>query len=125
MRIPGFLVVFLLLVVDVSRSQVEIPSSQTAGLPMFRPALIGTGRQALINLIDTAQLIKDGQKDAAIMFSCTVKKNGDVDSASTYRGTPDSNLLQQEVLRQLSAAAQPKFIPAVYNHLPVDAVYYG
>ena len=29
------------------------------------------------------------------------------------------------MLKRLSAAANPKFIPAVYNHLPVDAIYYG
>jgi len=25
----------------------------------------------------------------------------------------------------LSAAANPKFIPAIFNHVPVDAIYYG
>lgn len=59
------------------------------------------------------------------MFSCSVKKDGTVLSVSTYRGTPDSKLLEQEVLKQLSVAANPKMIPAVYNHIPVDAIYYG
>jgi len=59
------------------------------------------------------------------MFSCSVKKDGSVLSISTYRGTPDSKLLEQEVLKKLSAAANPKFIPAIYNHFPVDAIYYG
>ncbi len=59
------------------------------------------------------------------MFSCSVKKDGTVVSVSTYRGTPDSKLLEQEILKKLSAAANPKFIPAIYNHMPVDAIYYG
>ena len=92
---------------------------------MYRPVLLGTGPDALINRIDTAGLIKQGQKDAAIMFSCSVKKDGAVLSVSTYRGTPDSKLLEQEVLKKLSLAANPKFIPGIYNHIPVDAIYYG
>lgn len=59
------------------------------------------------------------------MFSCWVRKDGSVLSVSTYRGTPDSKLLEQEVLKNLSVVTNPKFIPAVYNHLPVDAKYYG
>ena len=115
----------LLSIVDLGWSQVDVPSSQTANLPMYRPILLGTGPEALINRIDSAGLTKQGQKDAAIMFSCSVKKDGSVLSISTYRGTPDSKLLEQEVLKKLSAAAKPKFIPAIYNHFPVDAIYYG
>src|SRR5438132_11248075 len=59
------------------------------------------------------------------MFSCSVKRDGSALSVSTYRGTPDSKLLEQEVLKKLSAAANPKFIPAIFNHVPVDAIYYG
>src|SRR5436305_12220352 len=125
MRVFGISAVVLLSIVDLGWSQVDVPSSQTAKLPMYRPALLGTGPDSLINRIDTAGLIKQGQKDAAIMFSCSVKKDGSVLSVSTYRATPDSKLLEQEVLKRLSVASNPKFIPAVYNHLPVDAVYYG
>src|SRR5438094_4935158 len=125
MRIFGISAVVLLSIVDLGWSQVDVPSSQTAKLPMYRPALLGTGPKSLINRIDTAGLMKQGQKDAAIMFSCSVKKDGSVLSVSTYRGTPDSKLLEQELLRKLSAAANPKFMPAVYNHMPVDAIYYG
>src|SRR5262249_50301302 len=39
--------------------------------------------------------------------------------------TADSKALEQELLKRLSAAANPKFVPAVFNHLPVDAIYYG
>lgn len=125
MRVLALSAVILLSVVDPGWTQVDIPSSQRANLPMYRPVLLGTGSEALINRIDSAGLIKQGQKDAAIMFSCSVKRDGAVLSVSTYRGTPDSKLLEQEVLRKLSAAANPKFIPAIYNHIPVDAIYYG
>ena len=125
MRVFGISAVILLSIVDLGWSQVDIPSSQKANLPMYRPILLGTGPEALINRIDSAGLIKQGQKDAAIMFSCSVKKDGTVLSVSTYRGTPDSKLLEQEVLKKLSAAANPKFIPAIYNRMPVDAIYYG
>jgi len=125
MRVFGFIAVVLLSIVELGRSQVEVPSSQTANLPMYRPVLLGTGPDALINRIDTAGLIKQGQKDAAIMFSCSVKKDGTLLWVSTYRGTPGSKLLEQELLKKLSAAANPKFIPAIYNHMTVDAIYYG
>src|SRR5713101_1410004 len=125
MRVFGISTVILLSIVHPGWSQVDVPSAQTANLPIFRPILLGTGPEALINRIDSAGLIKQGQKDAAIMFSCLVKKDGSVLSVSTYRGTPDSKLLEQEVLKKLSAAANPKFIPAIYNHMPVGAIYYG
>ena len=115
----------LLSIVDLGWSQVDVGSLQTAKLPMYRPILLGSGPDSLINRIDSADLFRKGQKDAAIMFSCSVKKDGSVVHVSTYRGTPDSKLLEEEVLKKLSAAANLKFIPAVYNHLPVDAIYYG
>ena len=125
MRVAALLTVGLLSMVDLAWSQVDIPSSKTANLPMYRPILLGTGPESLINRIDSADLVRKGQKDGAIMFSCSVKKDGTVLSVSAYRGTPDSKALEQEILRKLSAAANPKFIPAVYNHIPVDAIYYG
>jgi TonB family protein len=125
MRVFGISAVVLLSIVDLSWSQVDVPSSHSANLPMYRPVLLGTGPDALINRIDSAGLIKQGQKDAAIMFSCWVKKDGAVLSVSTYRGTPDSKLLEQEVLKKMSAAANPKLVPAIYNHIPVNAIYYG
>jgi TonB family protein len=125
MRVAALLTLSLLSMADLAWSQVDVESSKTAGLPMYRPILLGTGPESLINRIDAADLIRKGQKDGAIMFSCSVKKDGSVLSVSTYRGTPDSKLLEQEILRKLSAAANPKFIPAVYNHIPVDAIYYG
>jgi len=59
------------------------------------------------------------------MFSCWVKKDGAVLSVSTYRGTPDSKLLEQEVFEKNVGGCNPKFVPAIYNHIPVNAIYYG
>jgi TonB family protein len=91
-------------------------------LPLYRPALIGTSPDAIINRIDTKLLLKAGQKDAAVMFSAVVDSHGDVKLSATFRGTPDSKLLEQEVLRVLRDA---KMIPAVRNHQPIAVFYYG
>jgi TonB family protein len=91
-------------------------------LPEVRPALIGTAPNSLINTIDTADLIKKGQKEAAVMFSCLVAPTGQVVTSGAYRGTQGSELLEQELLKRLATA---RFIPAVHNHQPVIAVFYG
>lgn len=97
------------------------PSAQPT-LPEVRPALVGTAPNSLINTINTADLIKKGQKEAAIMFSCLVAPTGNVVHSGAYRGTRGSQLLEQELLKRLATA---KFIPAVHNHQPVIAVFYG
>ncbi len=112
----------ILLVVDLAQAQTIDLSQKKSSLPMYRPALLGGGPNALINRIDTKMLITKGQKDAAIMFNCSVLKTGELGWSATYRGTADSKALEAEVLARL---ANTKFVPAVYNHTPVDAIYYG
>src|SRR5436305_7496286 len=126
MRLGIFCMIGLLLGVDVTspqtpKSRSPSPSPQST-LPEFRPALIGTAPDSLINTIDTADLIKKGQKEAAVMFPCLVAPTGNVVRSGAYRGTRGSQLLEQELLKRLAAA---KFIPAIYNHQPVIAVFYG
>jgi TonB family protein len=70
-------------------------------------------------------LIKKGQKDALIMFTCSVKKDGTVEWTLMHHGTPESDFLKQELQKRLSPASDPRFIPAVYKHQLVDAIYYG
>src|SRR6266516_7163268 len=126
MRAFAFSVIALLSVVDLARSQVSItPSGQATEIPMYRPILLGQGPKSLIDRIDTQDLIKKGQKDALIMFNCAVRKDGGVEWSATYRGTPGSDFLKQELQKRISPASDPRFIPAVYNHRPVDAIYYG
>jgi TonB family protein len=134
MRAFAFSLIALLSVVELSWSQ-ESPapsgqatataSGRTTELPMFRPVLIGQGPTALINRIDEQDLVRKGQKDALIMFMCAVKKDGGVAWSATYRGTPDSDFLKQELQKRISPASNPRFIPAVHDHQPVDAIYYG
>src|SRR5881394_2430380 len=126
MRVLVLSLIALLSIVDLAWSQVSVtPAGQISELPMYRPVLLGQGPNALINRIDTQDLIKKGQKDALIMFNSSVKKDGGVEWSAIYHGTPDSDLLKQELQKRLSPASDPKFIPAVYNHQPVDAIYYG
>jgi hypothetical protein len=123
MRFPGSLLLTLLLIADVTSSQtVDVPSPSASNLPMVRPALLGRGPTSLVNTIDTKDLIKKGQKDAAIMFRCIVAGTGDIVRSVTYRGTPGSKLLEGEVLKRLANA---KFIPAIHNHQPIAVLFYG
>jgi hypothetical protein len=101
---------------------IDVKSSRSEEVPMYRPALVGSGPDALINQIDEKGLIDKGQKDAVIMFSCQVNRTGGVQWASYYGATPDSGPLLEELINKISAA---KFIPAIYNRVPVDVVFFG
>src|SRR5213594_831209 len=126
MRLRIFCIIGLLLAVELGSSQTPQTASPSQSpkptLPEFRPALLGTGPDSLINRIDTADLIKKGQKDAAVMFSCLVAPTGDIVRSGAYRGTKGSELLERELLKRLAKA---KFIPAIHNHQPVIAIFYG
>jgi hypothetical protein len=126
MRRSALSLLAILLFVGLAWSQLtEVPSAQTRDLPMYRPILIGTTPDALINRIDTQDLMKKGQKDAFILFICSVRKSGELEWSRLSGGTPDSKPLEDELRKRLSAAADQRFIPAIYNHRPVDAIYYG
>jgi TonB family protein len=90
--------------------------------PRYRPALLGTGPNSVINRIDTQDLINKGQKDGSIMFCCSVRKTGEIVDTWTYRGTPESTLLEKEVTRRLNQAV---FIPAIYDREPVQVLFFG
>jgi len=126
MRLGIFFCVGLLLSAALASAQTPKPRSPSASpgpnLPEVRPALVGTAPNSLINTIDTAELIKKGQKEAAVMFSCLVAPTGHIVRSGAYRGTRGSELLEQELLKRLTTA---RFIPAVHNHQPVIAIFYG
>jgi hypothetical protein len=84
--------------------------------------MLGIGPASVINRMDTQDLIKRGQKDGSIMFCCSVTKTGEIANTWTYRGTPESLLLEQELVRCLDTAG---FVPAIYNRQPVPALFYG
>lgn len=115
MRLFRFWLVALSLIVDLT-------PSQSADLPRFRPALPGSGPAALVNQIDTADLLKKGQKDGGIMFCCRIAKTGVIVWSKTYRPMPGSDMLKAEVEKALQKV---KFFPAIYEHQPVDAIFYG
>lgn len=125
MRTLVFFLIAFLSIVDLAWSQASVTPSAQAAEPMYRPVLIGQASNALINRIDEHDLVRKGQKDALVMFMCAVRKDGGVDWSSTYRDTPDSDFLKQELQKRISPASDPRFIPAIYNHQPVDAIYYG
>ena len=56
------------------------------------------------------------------MFSCLVAPTGEIVRSGAYRGTKGSELLEQELLKRLATA---RFIPAIHNHQPVIAIFYG
>jgi TonB family protein len=124
-RVWGLGLIFLA-IVDLAVGQVtEVPSTKTAELPPLRPVLVGHGPNALIDRIDGQGLLATGQKDALIKFICAVRKTGEVEWSQLFGGTPDSRPLQEELAKRLSPASEVRFIPAVYNRQPVDAIYYG
>jgi hypothetical protein len=123
MRILALSIFASLLWTTAALSQsIDVASKKAGEVPLYRPALIGNGPDSLINQIDEKGLLKQGQKDALIMFCCTVSGTGDVLWSGTFRGTPGSQLLEQEVQKRLTGL---KMVPGIYNHHPVDAIYYG
>lgn len=81
-------------------------------LPQTRPALLEPGPRLLVNLINTARLLRRGQKDAALSFSCWVYRDGECGDMVTYRSTPNSLPLAEEVVDRAPSA---RFIAAVYK----------
>src|SRR4030095_5397766 len=126
MRLGIFCFIGLLLGADLVAAQTPKPGSPSPSpvskLPDVRPALIGTAPNSLINTIDTADLIKKGQKEPAVRFSCLVAPTGEIVRSGAYRGTHGSELLERELLKRLATA---RFIPAIHNHQPVIAIFYG
>jgi len=99
------------------------PSGTPApALPLYRPALLGAGPLSVINRIDTQALIRDGQKDASLMFCCSVDKTGEILNTWIYRQSPDSKALEQEVFKCVDSAV---FVPAISNHEPVHVLFFG
>lgn len=90
-------------------------------LPEYRPALLGNHPRSLINLINAKGLMKRGQGNGLVMFSCGVNAGGYAFYGVAYRGTPNSDLLRQELVQRIY---QAQFEPAVFRHQHVG-VYLG
>jgi hypothetical protein len=114
MRRFAFSLIALLSVVDLA----ELHAAEA----QVRPALIGDGPEALINLIDTKELVEKGQRDGLVMFKCYVDRSGKVSTYNVYRETPGSKLLKEELRTAIAAS---RFIPAVYNGKRIDVALVG
>jgi hypothetical protein len=98
------------------------PTEAEPSAPRFRPAVLGTGPDSLVNQIDTQDLVKEGQKDGAIMFCCRIATTGEVVSYTTYLPVPGSDLLEAELRKRLDKV---RLAPAIYEHKPVEVLFYG
>jgi len=114
MRALAFSVVALLSMAGFAKLQ--------AAEPPFRPALVGNGAKALVNLIDTTKLVEKGQGNGALSFDCFVATWGGAVDPVTYRATPQSEALEKEVM---SALSRCRFIPAIYNGKPTGVSFLG
>src|SRR3954469_11685433 len=74
-------------------------TSPSAELPKYRPAVLPLGPNSVINRMDTAGLVRDGQKDGSLYFRCAVSKTGEIMDTWTYRQSPDWTLLERELVR--------------------------
>lgn len=99
----------------------SIADLRAAG-PRFRPALIGNGSGALVNVIDTKKLMEKGQRDGLVMFKVWVTRLGEVSVYNTYGETPGSELLKEKVANALSGCL---FIPAIYDGKRTDVGLLG
>jgi len=106
----------------IALSSIVDPAKLQAAEPRFRPALIGNGPKALVNVINTRKLVEKGQRDGLLMFKCYINRSGEVEYSFIYRETAGSKLLKQEVGYALRGC---RFIPAIYNGEPTDVLFTG
>lgn len=88
----------------------------------FRPAVLGSGADSLVNRIDLKELEKKGQKAGAVMFCAVVTPTGEAGSAWTYRAMPETEALEEELNKKLQDA---KFTPPLYNYQPVTVLLFA
>lgn len=120
MRPSRIIVVAALAVLNVPAANVPAQN-----LPEMRPALIGSGPHSLVNLINTEDLFRKGQRDAWVMFNCIIGGDGLVDRydlPTALRKSADADALKGEVSRALLAT---RFIPTVYDHRSIMARFRG
>lgn len=102
-------------------AEVEVKGANK-NLPQFRPAVLGSGPDALINRINVAELLHKGQKDGAVMFCSVVNEKGEATSSWTYRGMPGTDVLEAELNRCLDGV---KYTRPVYNRQYVGVMLFG
>ncbi|MDQ6913281.1 MAG: hypothetical protein M3128_10455 [Verrucomicrobiota bacterium] len=105
-----------------SVAQSPKPMSVAQARPQFRPAVLGTGPDSLVNRINVDDLLSKGQKSGAIQFCAVVAPTGEATSAWTYHSMPNCEALNAEVEKRLDGV---KFTPPIYNHQPVGVYLFG
>ena len=116
---PQFIRTFLILVA------ITLIAARLAGaesLPDMRPALIGSGPNSLVNLINTKHLMERGVKHGALFFYASVHPNGFPAYSKVWGMSKETEPLRDELRERLS---QARFMPAIYHHRPVFAGFYG
>ena len=103
-------------------AQSPSPAATPLPRPQFRPAVLATGPQSLVNLIDSKALLAKGQKDGAVQFAVVIGKQGEATEAWVYHAMPGSKPLEDEVLNRLGRA---RFTVPLYEHQPVSVILYG
>ena len=93
-------VILMCLVTPAFGQTIDVKGASPSETPMYRPILLGKGPTALVNRINTDKLVKDGQKDGLVMFSCFVNKAGKMVVSAVYRPTP--NLFQRFIITRRS-----------------------
>ncbi len=101
---------------------VALPAGAQTPRPQFRPSVLATGKDSVVNRIDIKMLLGKGQKDGAVQFGVTVGPDGQASEVWTYHAMPGSELLAQAVLKGLNGS---KFTPPIYNHQPVSTLLSG
>jgi TonB-like protein len=88
----------------------------------MRPALVGNGPKSLVNLINTKHLMERGVKHGALFFFASVHPNGFPAYSKVWGMTKETEPLRDELRERL---IETRFVPAIYNHQPVYAGFYG
>jgi hypothetical protein len=101
---------------------VFVPAIGGENLPDIRPALVGSGSNALVNLIDGQALMRNRVTHGAVFFRCFITPSGEARRCLAFGATPGSDPLRLFVQASLYRA---RFIPAVYNQRNTYAFFHG
>jgi hypothetical protein len=109
-------------IVPIAVALIAARSAGAENLPDMRPALVGSGPNSLVNLINAQHLMQRGVTHGALFFYASVHPNGFPAYSKVWGMTKETEPLRDELRQKLS---QARFVPAVYNHRPVYAGFYG
>ena len=97
-------------------------SLRAENLPDMRPALVGNGKDSLVNMFNPENVLKRGETHGALYFGCIVAPNGVVEHGNIWGNTDATKALRDELRIKLSRS---HFVPAVHNHRNVYCWFQG